>query len=344
MVARYAPLIVWLLVLLLGVSVQAGTNELTAAMAGAVALVTVLQIAGAISFFRALRFNRRPRLVAFAVAASLFLAAPLLIPAAGALRFVTACASVLLVMKLWDLHVHVSLAGVPPWDGYVAFVLNPFAIVWRRQESERRPSRRENLRDLSFGVAGTLAGALGIGALYLVRWRTVPLLVEHVVKAFVIFATMLWALRASIALVRLAGGVMRDYSDAPFLACTPADFWRRYNRVLQQYFYENVFKPVGGRRSPVMATMVIFAVSGLLHEYVFGLSIGRVQGFQMAFFLIQGAAVSATLRVRPKRRAAVALGIIATLVFNAIVSFLFFLSFHALVRLYANPLPWWAAS
>jgi D-alanyl-lipoteichoic acid acyltransferase DltB (MBOAT superfamily) len=161
------------------------------------------------------------------------------------------------------------------------------------------------------------------------------------VKSLVIFATVLWLLRSAIAIVRLAGGVMRDFSDGPLLARTPADFWRRYNRVFHQYFYENVFKRAGGRRSPAAATMLIFAISGLIHEYVFGLGIGRLQGFQMAFFLLEGAAVAATLRVRPKRPATVAVAITATLAFNALVSFFFFLSFHAIVPLYANPLPWW---
>ncbi len=134
---------------------------------------------------------------------------------------------------------------------------------------------------------------------------------------------------------------MRDFSDAPLLARTPADFWRRYNRVFQQYFHENVFKRAGGRRSPVAVTILIFLLSGLMHEYVFGIAIGRVQGFQTAFFLTQGIAVAATLRVKPRGRPAVLAWTGATLAFNLVTSLLFFLSFHAIVRLYANPLPAW---
>jgi len=55
------------------------------------------------------------------------------------------------------------------------------------------------------------------------------------------------------------------------------------------YFYENVFKPAGGRRRP-----------------------------------------------RPKRRATVIVSIAATLAFILITSVLFFLSFDAIVPLYAN--------
>ena len=53
------------------------------------------------------------------------------------------------------------------------------------------------------------------------------------------------------------------------------------------------------RGGPVFATLAVFAVSGLMHEYVFGVATGRVQGWQMLFFMVQGCAAAATLRVRP---------------------------------------------
>jgi hypothetical protein len=37
-----------------------------------------------------------------------------------------------------------------------------------------------------------------------------------------------------------------------------------------------------------------------MHEYIFGMAIGRVQGYQTAFFLLQGVAVAATARVKAK--------------------------------------------
>jgi hypothetical protein len=68
------------------------------------------------------------------------------------------------------------------------------------------------------------------------------------------------------ALWWLSGGVARDYMDNPFVARTPADFWRRYNRPMQQFFWEDIFKPVGGLRAPVRATLWVFAVSAVIHE------------------------------------------------------------------------------
>jgi hypothetical protein len=41
----------------------------------------------------------------------------------------------------------------------------------------------------------------------------------------------------------MGGGSARDYMDRPFLARTPAEFWRRYNRNVQQFFLHDVFNP-----------------------------------------------------------------------------------------------------
>jgi D-alanyl-lipoteichoic acid acyltransferase DltB (MBOAT superfamily) len=126
--------------------------------------------------------------------------------------------------------------------------------------------------------------------------------------------------------------------DNPFLARTPADFWRRYNRPAQQFLYEDVFKPVGGLRSPIRAVLLTFAVSALIHEYVFGISIGRVQAYQTSFFLLQGFAVAATARVRPQGWRALP-WTTATFAFNLASSVLFFASVESLVPFYARGLP-----
>jgi D-alanyl-lipoteichoic acid acyltransferase DltB (MBOAT superfamily) len=122
--------------------------------------------------------------------------------------------------------------------------------------------------------------------------------------------------------------------DHPYLAGTPADFWRRYNRNMQQFFLEDVFIPMGASRRPLVGILFVFAVSGLLHELVFGIASGRVQGFQMAFFLIQGLAVAATARIRPRGSRAVAWAI-GTLVFVLITSTLFFASMQGVVPFYS---------
>jgi hypothetical protein len=340
---RYTPALVWLALLVFALVVQATlVGVLTNAMTVGIAVTTAVQLAAAVALVPFLSARKRVRLAALMVLVAVILAAPFLITEdARALRFITACASVLLVMKLWDLHVEASRGYSVSLARLLPFLLNVFSIVMRGEDAARRPQRRAPGAELLRALAASGAGLLGIAALYQIRWRGLPLLVEHGVKALVIFLAILAFLHLLISIVRLAGGTMHDFADAPLLARTPADFWRRYNRVFHRYFHQNVFRPLGGRRSPVVLVLLIFAISALIHEYAFGIAIGRVQGYQTAFFMLQGIGVAATLRVKPRTRIAITAWTAGTLAFNLVTSMLFFLSFHAVVRIYANPIPNW---
>ena len=120
-----------------------------------------------------------------------------------------------------------------------------------------------------------------------------------------------------------------------FLARTPAEFWRFYNRPVGQFFHEYVFKTLGGPRRPVLAVFLTFVISGVIHEYLFDVPARRILGTQMAFFLIQGVAVIARLRVRPRGWAA-APAVILTFAFNLLTARVFLASMHAVVPFYAS--------
>jgi hypothetical protein len=137
---------------------------------------------------------------------------------------------------------------------------------------------------------------------------------------------------AGAALCRLAGAAALDLMDRPWLAPTSAEFWRRWNRPAQQFFYEDVFKPSGGWRAPVRGTLATFAASAAVHEYVFGIAIGVV-GYQTAFFLLNGCAAAATLRARPTGLYRVA-GVALTLAFVLGTAVLFFRRVDAVLPFY----------
>lgn len=182
------------------------------------------------------------------------------------------------------------------------------------------------------GLAAVPGGVLLV-ACYRVEWRAVPFAVEHSAKVLSFFLMLAPAGAAGAALVRLLGGSAREPMDNPFASVTPADFWTRYNRPAQQFFFEDVFKPLGGRRHPIRGTLTTFAVSGLIHEFLFDITVLRVQCYQMAFFLIQGVAVALTLKLRPEGRGRV-LGIAATLAFNLATGTLFFASIDEVLPFY----------
>jgi hypothetical protein len=87
----------------------------------------------------------------------------------------------------------------------------------------------------------------------------------------------------------------------------------------------------------VVGALATFAVSGLIHEYIFDLAAGRVQGYQMAFFMIQGVASVATARLCPSGWRAVVCTI-ATFSFNLATGLLFFASVNETIPFYVRRL------
>ena len=81
--------------------------------------------------------------------------------------------------------------------------------------------------------------------------------------------------------------------------------------------------------------MLTFVVSALIHEYVFDVAVSRIQGYQTAFFLLQGCAVALTIHVRPKGWSAVG-WVVGTFAFNVATGALFFASVNEIVPFYSQ--------
>jgi hypothetical protein len=264
-------------------------------------------------------------------------AAPLWLPGSEPIyRLPATLVAVAMLVKLYDLHVG---GERPSFAQLLPYLFNVFLIVYRRRHATPRWSTEHDLRALALElVKFTIALPFCVWA-FRARWDDLPLVFEHVAKAVTVFLAVEPATAIFAALWRLAGHKARDFMNAPLIASTPADFWRRYNRPVTQFLYEDVFLPCGGRRAPMRATFAVFATSALIHEYVFGIIIGRVQGYQTLFFLIQGLAVMATLHIHPSggmKWIACAL----TLTFNLAASVLFFASLNQILPFYSRPLPW----
>jgi D-alanyl-lipoteichoic acid acyltransferase DltB (MBOAT superfamily) len=134
--------------------------------------------------------------------------------------------------------------------------------------------------------------------------------------------------RALCGLERLAGFDTSPIIRNAYLSRTVSEFWRRYNYRMHDWHYRNVFQPTGGRRAPVRSILIVFLVSGVLHELAFAVATSRLTGYQFAFFTIQGPAALASGRLeRLARRGGLAGKIIAhgaTILFVAVTSVLFF--------------------
>lgn len=272
----------------------------------------------------------------------LIVLSPWLIPAEQPLaRFLAAMSAALIAIKVIDAWLDLRRRSPPTWKEFVAFLANPFVLVRRCLPLERQVPGRTNLSHLVRGSVGCAIGIALLNGLFRVDWQDWPFLLEHASKVTALMVAIISGLSASTALWRLSGGVAREYMDHPFAARTPADFWRRYNRNMQQFFWEDLFKPLGGHRTPVRTTLVVFGLSALIHELIFYAAIGRVQGYQSVFFALHGVAAAMTLRVRAKRGWAAIPWIAGTLAFNLASSVFFFASIHEVTPFYARGLPSW---
>jgi alginate O-acetyltransferase complex protein AlgI len=102
--------------------------------------------------------------------------------------------------------------------------------------------------------------------------------------------------------------------NAPLRSKTISEFWgRRWNSAFNQLAFEFVSRPIartiggrssrdGGQRSPgnstlhfatVVAVLVAFLVSGLIHELVISLPARAGYGLPTAYFLLQGVGILA---------------------------------------------------
>jgi hypothetical protein len=297
----------------------------------------------ALFFFPALALERQKRAVVLAGLAAPIALSPLWIPSdAPLVRLLTAMNATALLVRLYDLHVAASRSPPPAFSDFVAFLPNCFSVVWRRLVAEPEPTFRQNLARLGQSLWKTTAGAGFLVWLFHRDWSGTPFVVEHCAKTVAFFLALIPGSALAGSLWRLAGGRGLDFMAAPLLAPTPAEFWRRYNRPAQQFFYEDVFKRAGAFRSPVRATLVTFAVSALVHEYVFGVSLGHIQGYQTLFFMLQGLGVAVTVRLRPAGWR-VWLWIGATWIFNLATSLFFFASVNGVFPFYSRGLPGWLA-
>jgi len=295
----------------------------------------------ALAFYPALRAPPARRLPFIVAVALVALAIPMVVPPdARFLRLLAAIWSVVVVMKVYDLHLGALVGDRPTPRRFLEFLPNIYVLVHRKADESPRPTIRE---DVYSGLrnAGFVAAALvPLAIVFRADWSGRPFALEHAAKVVTFFLALIPLTALGESLWRLGGGRARAFMDNPFAARTPADFWRRYNRPVHQFLQEDVFKPLAGARHPVRATIVAFVVSALIHEFVFTVAIGRIQGYQAAFFLLQGCAVAATARIKPRGWGA-AVWIAGTFAFNLATGVLFFGSVNEILPFYDSPPPLW---
>jgi hypothetical protein len=295
-------------------------------------------------FVLAIPLPTRARRAVLLLIGCALLALPLWLPhEARATRGLESILCLALSIKIYDVYVGAALgerAGVRP---FFRFLLNPLPLVERRFAKMPPTPRMCAVRRLARGLIVASAGI----ALLFVTWNALaraPFAFEHAAKAIFTFVAICGVSDVISALVYLAGGRGPHFADNFFAAVTPAEFWRLYNRPVNQFFCENVYRCIAvGRSRPVLGVMIVFAVSGLLHEYLLVMATGRFFGYELAFFIVQGAAVAMSARLRPRTPLARSIAWAATILFMLASSTLFFGGANQIVPWYSRSAPDWLA-
>jgi hypothetical protein len=290
-------------------------------------------------FYPALGLPWLTRRIIFPIAFASAACSPLIVPPEARLtRFIAMLCTVAVAARLYDTSRGADAGFFPgPWI-YFCSLFHPFALVLRRVLREESPPRRSDLRQTLICAAAGMASVALIILVFCINWRRLPFVAEHSAKAVSVFLMVQFLPNALASAIRLVGIPATNFAGPFFLAQTPAEFWRLYNRPAGQFLHEYVFKPGGGRSHPLTATLLTFLISGVIHEYVFDIPAGRVLGWQMLFFILQGLAVLATVRLRPGGWLTVPASLL-TLAFNLASAWLFLRCLNVVLPFYVNRSP-----
>lgn len=281
------------------------------------------------------------RWIVYAVHSGLLLACPFLVPHhyPGA-RGVIAATAIWWWMKTWDVLHHTELSD-PSVSARMLAILNlgnnvrPFGQKNRSLSTAREPWGEVAVWSVAFSVA-----VAWVYWVFNLDWRGPGFVPEYLAKLLGVIFGGVCGLNVHSSMWRLVGLRAVPSPVSVFWASSPADFWRRWNRPVSEWLFVYVHRPLSGARPSGLATVVTFAVSGLMHEYIVALLIGRITGCATAFFLVQGLGVwlTWTWKLRGGWRT---LGVVGTWVFSAATSVLLFGPMGVALPIYVNEVPRW---
>jgi hypothetical protein len=142
----------------------------------------------------------------------------------------------------------------------------------------------------NFGLHAAIA-LLALGGLGLLpRNLPLPLEVVRLVLGGLLVYTGMEALTEAVRLVHgMVGVSVPPLQDRPITSMSIREFWsRRWNRPVSGWLDQFIFEPVARRLGVEWALFAAFAVSALLHAWMFLVASGRLAAIMAgAFFLFQ---------------------------------------------------------
>ena len=224
------------------------------------------------------------------------------------LRYLLAAFAVVYAAKAWE-HSRNRVYDRRMWVG-----LPRFLLWWFIPPDTRAPGSAKEARAIRDKATKRLrrASFKAIALALLFVWSalfpsTLDTPLPHSAWSLGLTYTLITGLADLVCALPLAAGYeVKEVFHAPLLSTSPRDFWsHRWNRYVSTFARRSVFLPLGGARRPLRTSMLVFAMSGLMHEYLVlacGQAWSPYAGWTMAFFLLHGVATCAQGVLEHRRR------------------------------------------
>jgi predicted DCC family thiol-disulfide oxidoreductase YuxK len=185
-----------------------------------------------------------------------------------------------------------SLGYLLAWPGMdAAGFLNPHFAPTRPRKTE-----------WTFAAGKTVAGAILLWGTARTALPVHPLLAGWIGMAGAVLVLHFGSFHLLALAWRRAGVGVTPVMDKPVQARSLAEFWgRRWNTAFNELAFRFTFRPLNRRMPLAAATLLVFGLSGLVHELVISLPARGGYGLPTAYFLAQGLGVLAE-RTQPGRR------------------------------------------
>lgn len=262
------------------------------------------------------------RLVAWGILASLLALAVLIAwPWAAWWRIAATWTAAYLGFKaLLLLHTPAAVLSGLTWWRYLGFTVGWLGMdvePWTRPAAQLPAPivRRRLISGLVIGLAGGALLLLIVSLPLPERWRLAQAWCAFVAG---VIATFFGGTSLLTAFWNRFGRAVRPLFDQPVYASSLGDWWgKRWNLSVHMVLTLAVWQPLRERISGAWAATAVFAISGLLHEYLLSYPARGGWGGPTAYFAIQAAGMYAErqrsmrrwLRRNPARQAGWTLGI-----------------------------------
>ena len=165
------------------------------------------------------------------------------------------------------------------WQG-----LAPFDIATTRRVEPVLD--RKLLRSTTLNAGLALLALLGL--LLLPRSLPTELVLLRLLLGAGLAYTAMEAVTEGLRLLHLLAGVaVPPLQSTPILSQSIREFWsQRWNRPVSGWLNEFVFRPVARRQGSILGVLATFAVSGLLHAWMFYVSVGLLAALMAEAFFV----------------------------------------------------------